>query len=82
LIGLSFYFHFICFANNQIRKALACSFYSNNSKLKRMPLSIQSNINKDLSDDDVDLGDEVLYNFKDAISQLMTDDDITPWRGP
>jgi hypothetical protein len=61
---------------------LLVHFYSNNSELKRMPLSIQSNINKDLSDDDVDSGDEILYNFRDATSQLMTDDGITPWRGP
>jgi hypothetical protein len=78
------HFTFISFVLQTIKFAtlLLVHFYSNNSELKRMPLSIQSNINKDLSDDDVDSGDEILYNFRDATSQLMTDDGITPWRGP
>jgi hypothetical protein len=40
------------------------------------------NINKDLSENGMNLNDDVLYNFTDASSQLMRDDDITPWRGP
>jgi hypothetical protein len=30
----------------------------------------------------MDLDDDIQYNFTDAISQLMRDDCITPWRGP
>jgi len=40
------------------------------------------NINKDLSENGMNLNDDVLYNFTDASSQLMRDDDITPWRDP
>jgi hypothetical protein len=40
------------------------------------------NINKDLSENDMNLDDDILYNFTNASSQLMRDDGITPWRGP
>jgi hypothetical protein len=40
------------------------------------------NIDKDLSENGMNLDDDVLYNFTDASSQLMRDDGITPWRGP
>jgi len=39
------------------------------------------NIDKDLSGNDMNLDDDVLYNFTDASSQLIRDDDITSWRG-
>ena len=41
----------------------------------------QLNINKDLLENDMNLDDDVLYNFTDASSQLIGDDCITPWRG-
>ena len=46
-----------------------------------MPLPFQMEIDKDLSENVMNLDDDILYNFTDASSQLMRDDDITPWRG-
>jgi hypothetical protein len=40
------------------------------------------NIDKDLSENGMNLDDDVLNNFTNASSQLMRDDGITPWRGP
>ena len=37
---------------------------------------------KNILENDMDLDDDVLYNFIDATSQSMGDDDATPWRGP
>jgi hypothetical protein len=56
--------------------------FSATTRLKRMPLPFQMNIDKDLSENGMNLDDDVLYNFTDASSQLMKDDDVTPWRGP
>jgi hypothetical protein len=39
-------------------------------------------IDKNLSENSMNLDDDVLYNFTNASSQLMRDDGITPWRGP
>ena len=39
------------------------------------------NIDKDLSNNGMDLDDDVLYNFTDVTSQLIRDDGVTPWRG-
>ena len=39
------------------------------------------NIDKDLLDNDMNLDDDILYNFMDASSQLMRDNGLTPWRG-
>ena len=55
--------------------------FHNTSGWKRMPLPFQMNIDKDLSDNGMELDDDVLYNFTDATSQLMRDVGITPWRG-
>jgi hypothetical protein len=52
--------------------------FDNTSRWKRLPLPLQVNINKDLSNNGVDLDDDVLYNFTDATSQLMRDDGVTP----
>ena len=46
-----------------------------------MPLPFQMEIDKDLSENVMNLDDDILYNFTDASSQLIRDDDITPWRG-
>ena len=46
-----------------------------------MPLPFSMNIDEDLSDNDMDLDNDILYNFTDATSELMRDDDVTPWRG-
>jgi hypothetical protein len=56
--------------------------FNDTSRLKRKPLLFQMNIDKDLSENDMNLDDDVLYNFTDASSQLMRDDNITPWKGP
>ena len=40
------------------------------------------NINKDLSNNAMDLDDDVFYNFTNATSQLMRDDGVISWRGP
>ena len=56
--------------------------FSDTSRLKRKPLPFQMNIDKDLSENGMNLDDDVLYNFTDTSSQLMRDDGITPWRGP
>ena len=42
----------------------------NTSRLKRMSLPFQMNIDKYLSENDMNLDDDDLYNFKDASSQL------------
>ena len=44
--------------------------------------AFSKNIDRDLSENDMNLDDHFLFNFIDASSQLMRDDGITPWRGP
>ena len=56
--------------------------FSDTTRLKRMPLSFQINIDKDLLENGMNLHDDVLSNFTVASSQLMRDDGNTPWRGP
>jgi hypothetical protein len=56
--------------------------FNDTSRLKRKPLPFQMNIDKGLSENGINLDDDVLYNFTDVSSQLMWDDGITPWRGP
>jgi hypothetical protein len=56
--------------------------FSDTSRLKRKPLPFQMNTDKNLSENGMNLDDDVLYNFTNASSQLMRDDGITPWRGP
>ena len=57
--------------------------FSDIFRLKRMPLPFQMNIDKDLSENGMNLDDhDVFYNFTDASSQPMRDVGITPWRGP
>ena len=47
-----------------------------------MPLFFQMNIDKDLSKNDLDMDDDLLYNFMNATSQLMRNNDVAPWRTP
>ena len=82
LIGLLFHLFYICFADHQVTAILLVRSFSDTSRLKRKPLSFQMNINKDLSENGMNLNDDVLYNFTDVSSQLMRDDGITLWWGP
>ena len=45
-----------------------------------MLLHFEMNVDKYLLDNDMDSDNEVLYNFTYATSQLLRDDDVTPWR--
>ena len=45
-----------------------------------LPLFFQLNNDKNLSESDMDLDDDVLYNFMDASSQLVRDNGDTPWK--
>ena len=42
----------------------------------------QINIDRDLSENDMNLDDDVLYNFRNSTFELMRDDGDTPWRDP
>ena len=61
---------------------LVVQSFRDTSRLKRKSMHFQMNIHKDLSENGMNLNDDVLYNFTDASSQLMRVDGITPWRGP
>jgi hypothetical protein len=82
LIGLLFHLCYIYCATIKFTAILFVRSFNDTSRLKRKPLSFQMNINKDLSENGMNLDDDVLYNFIDASSQLMRDDGITPWKGP
>ena len=47
-----------------------------------MPLPFQMNIDKDFSENGMNLDDDVLYNFTNVTSQLIIYDGVTPWRAP
>ena len=84
ILRLIYYFTHVTFVVQTIKftAILLVRSFSDTTRLKRMPLPFQMNIDKDLSENGMNLDDDVLYNFTDASSQLMKDDGVTPWRGP
>lgn len=72
-------FYFICRESNS---QYFCLFiFCNTFISKDMPLSFQMNIDKDLLENAISWNDSVLYNFMNDFSQLMRDNNVTPWRG-
>jgi len=47
-----------------------------------MSFPFQMNIDNNFLKNDMDLDDDVLFNFTDATSQLIRDNNIPPYRGP
>ena len=78
---LLFYQLYICSLDNQVHITLLVHFYCHTSRLKHMPLHIQKNIDIIFLKNAMNLDRDILYNFTYAISQMMRDDDVTPWRG-
>ena len=84
IVWLVCYFSYVTFVVQTIKFIiiLLVRSFNDSTRLKRMPLSFQMNIDKDFSENGMNLDDDILYNFADFNSQLMRDDSITPWRGP
>ena len=75
------YFKFVLQTIKFTSLLLVCSF-GDTSRLKCSNSFFQINMDNDLSENNIDLDDDVLYNFMDSTFQIMRDDGITPWRGP
>ena len=84
ILRFIYYFSHVTFIVQTLKftAILLVRSFSVTTRLKRKPLPFQMNIDKDLSENGMNLDDDVLYNFTDASSQLMKDDGVTPWRGP
>jgi hypothetical protein len=52
--------------------------FSDTIWLKRIPLPFQMNIDKDLSENGMNLDNDIVYNFTNVNFQPMRDDGITP----